>query len=63
MHSFENHQLLSIWRNSIIFCTQEKKKNQERASMDTDIDKYVKNEKRLKEEIERCRLTEYYHSL
>ncbi|XP_071158876.1 uncharacterized protein C10orf67, mitochondrial-like isoform X16 [Mytilus edulis] len=34
---------------------KERKKNQEKAEMDTDIDKYVKNEKRLKEEIERLK--------
>ncbi|VDI23443.1 Hypothetical predicted protein, partial [Mytilus galloprovincialis] len=41
---------------------KERKKNQEKAEMDTDIDKYVKNEKRLKEEIERLkRETERVH--
>ncbi|CAC5387599.1 unnamed protein product [Mytilus coruscus] len=34
---------------------KERKKNQEKAEMDTDIDKYIKNEKRLKEEIERLK--------
>ncbi|XP_063421561.1 uncharacterized protein C10orf67, mitochondrial-like isoform X7 [Mytilus trossulus] len=34
---------------------KERKKNQEKAEMDTDIDKYAKNEKRLKEEIDRLK--------